>query len=107
MLHTFHVQLFYSPPHSNEIHYDIIHYLFLVLSMLGFLFFDMLYVAVVINYCTQCQLLHYYVSSIKDKVVNKAYLLGDAVKVSYHIIREIVKYSSLEASNYYIFPPHH
>ena len=77
------------------------------LCYLGFLFFDMLYVAVVINYCTQCQLLHYYVSSIKDKVVNKAYLLGDAVKVSYHIIREIVKYSSLEASNYYIFPPHH
>ena len=50
--------------------------------MLGFLFFDLLYAAVVINYCTQCQLLHYYVVGIKQKVLNKAYLLGDAVKVN-------------------------
>ena len=50
--------------------------------MLGFLFFDLLYVAVVINYCTQCQLAIYFTNSIKEKVQNKAYLLGDAVKVS-------------------------
>jgi hypothetical protein len=45
----------------------------------------MLYVAVVINYITQCQLLHFYIRNIKEKVKTKAYLLGHAVKELYHV----------------------
>ena len=50
--------------------------------MLGFAFFDLLYIAVVINYVSQCQLLIFYIENIKDKVINKRYkTLTDASKV--------------------------
>ena len=46
------------------------------------MFFDLLYIAVVINYCSQCQLLTYYVENLIDKVQNKKYKnLNDAIKV--------------------------
>lgn len=50
--------------------------------MLGFAFFDLLYIAVVINYASQCQLLIFYIENIKDKVISKHYkTLTDATKV--------------------------
>lgn len=52
-----------------------------VFCLVGFLFFDLLYVAVIVNYCSQCQLLHYYVVNVTEKIRHKAYALGDAVKV--------------------------
>ena len=53
--------------------YEILHYFFVSSSMLGFVFFDLLYIAVTINFCSQCQLLTYYVENIIDKVQNKQY----------------------------------
>ena len=44
-----------------------------VFSLFGFLFFDLLYIAVTINYCSQCQLLTFYIDNIQDKVRNKKY----------------------------------
>ena len=49
--------------------------------MLGFVCFDLLYIAVVITYTSQSQLLWFYISSVLDKVRTKAYSLGDAIKV--------------------------
>ena len=70
--------LFYSG--SNE-RYRHLHDCLVVLSFFGFLFFDLLYIAVVINYVTQCQLLHFFIRNLKEKVRTKAFLLGYAVKV--------------------------
>ena len=52
-----------------------------IYTLFGFIFFDLLYVAVMINYISQCQLLHYFVINVTEKVRHKAYGLGDAIKV--------------------------
>ena len=53
--------------------------------MLGFVFFDLLYIAVVINYASQCQMLSFYIDNIVDKVQNKHYKnLNSATKVSFY-----------------------
>lgn len=53
--------------------YKIFHNLFISMAMLGFVFFDLLYIAVTINFCYQCQLLKYYIENIIDKVQNRKY----------------------------------
>ena len=53
--------------------YNTIHYLLVVIAYFGFLFFDLLYIAVTINYCSQCQLLTFYIDNIQEKVKNKKY----------------------------------
>ena len=63
--------------------YRALHYFFVASSFWGFIFFDLLYIAVVINYSSQCQLIIFYIENIKDKVQNKAYKsLNEACKVS-------------------------
>ncbi len=52
-----------------------------VYALVGFVFFDLLYIAVMINYISQCQLLYYYVINVTEKIRHKAYGLGDAIKV--------------------------
>ena len=52
-----------------------------IYTLFGLIFFDLLYVAVMINYISQCQLLHYFVINVTEKVRHKAYGLGDAIKV--------------------------
>ena len=70
---------FFSPNDT----YDGLHYAFVCSSMLGFIFFDLLYIAVVINYVSQCQLLSFYIENVTDKVENKRYkTLTDASKVN-------------------------
>lgn len=59
---------------------DGLRFSFVIFSIFGFVCFDLLYVAVVINYTSQGQLLLYYIRSIIDRVRNKAYRLGDAVR---------------------------
>lgn len=75
----------FKSPIDDTSDYDIIHYTFLSVAILGFIFFDLLYIAIVINYSSQCQLLHFYVINIKDKVRHKAYQLGDAVREIYRV----------------------
>ena len=63
--------------------YSAVHYTLVVIAYLGFLFFDLLYIAVTINYCSQCQLLTYYIENIQEKVRNKKYKsLNLAIKVN-------------------------
>ena len=53
--------------------YGAVKYTLVVFSLFGFLFFDLLYIAVTINYCSQCQLLTFYIDNIQDKVRNRKY----------------------------------
>ncbi len=62
--------------------YSALHYLFISCSLFGFIFFDFLYIAVIINYCLQCQLLTFYVNNIRKQVLSKNYKsLHEACKV--------------------------
>ena len=61
-----------------------------VFIVIGFVFFDLLYVAVILNYCSQCTLLHFYVINVCEKIRHKAYPLGDAVKVSDGNIKHVL-----------------
>ena len=58
---------------SDESSYSAVHYSLVLVAYLGFMFFDLLYIAVIINYCSQCQLLTYYIENTQDKVRNKKY----------------------------------
>ena len=60
---------------------DVLRYSFVIYSMIGFILFDLLYVAVVLTYVSHAQLLLTYIHSVIDKVQTKAYDLGKAVRV--------------------------
>ena len=59
----------------------MIRYIFVALSLLGFVFFDMVYLSVIITYASQSELIQFYIMGIIDKVSTKAYSLEDAMKV--------------------------
>jgi hypothetical protein len=70
----------------NKETYNGLQYFFVCSSLLGFMFFDLLYIAVVINYTSQCQMLLFYIENIIEKVKAKHYhTLNDATKEVYHI----------------------
>ena len=60
---------------------EVVRFILVISCIVGFIFFDLFYVAAVINYASQCQLLCFYIASIMDKVQDKAYTLEDAIKV--------------------------
>lgn len=55
-------------------------YIFVSSAIVGFVFFDLFYASVVINYCTQCQLIVFFIRSIMDRVRTKTHTLEVAVK---------------------------
>lgn len=57
-------------------------YVCVIYSIFGFILFDLLYVAVVLTYVSQAQLLLTYINSVIDKVQTKSYDLGKAIRVS-------------------------
>ena len=57
-------------------------YTLVIYSIVGFVMFDMLYMAVVVSYVSHAQLLLTYINSVIDKVQTKAYDLGKAIRVS-------------------------
>ena len=69
--------------------YAAVQYVLSVCAYIGFLFFDLLYIAVTINYCSQCQLLTFYIDNIQDKVRNKKY---DNLKSAMKVVRNIVAF---------------
>lgn len=60
---------------------NVLRFFLVIFALLGLNFFDILYIAVVITYVSQNQLIQYYIGSIIDKVRAGAYHLDDAVKV--------------------------
>ena len=61
---------------------NVTRYTLVIYSIVGFILFDLLYVAVVLSYVSHAQLLLTYINSIIDKVQTKAYDLGKAIRVS-------------------------
>ena len=72
------------PSPSHAVLYEGLRWSLIIISLLGFVFFDLLYISVAINYTSQCQLIIFYIQSITDKVVTKAHTLQGAVKDIYH-----------------------
>lgn len=70
-------------PDGTDLTYDVRRYILVISALFGFVFFDLLYISVVIYYISQAQLIIYLLRSIKDKVRNKVTSLGEAVKVSW------------------------
>ena len=52
-----------------------------ILMLVSFVFLDIVYVAVVINYSVQCLLLIFYIRSITEKVAEKEIDIPRAIKV--------------------------
>ncbi len=67
---------------AHSVSENVVRYVCVLFSLVGFVFFDLLYFAVVVTYVSQSQLIQYYIVSIMDKVRAKTYSLEDAVKVS-------------------------
>eukprot|EP00731_Ephydatia_muelleri_P029523 Em0021g46a len=67
-------------PDGTDLTYDVRRYILVISALFGFVFFDLLYISVVIYYISQAQLIIYLLRSIKDKVRNKVTSLGEAVK---------------------------
>ena len=65
------------PPSSNLIE----RWVFVVVTLLGFVVLDMAYAAVVINYSTQCQLLVFLFSSICERIRAKDWGIERTIKV--------------------------
>ena len=57
-------------------------------TLLGFFFFDMVYISVIITYASQSELIQFYIMSIIDRVNTKAYSLEDAMKVGRSCCRQ-------------------
>jgi hypothetical protein len=59
----------------------MVRYFFVAFSLLGFVFFDMVYLSVIVTYASQSELIQFYIMGIIDKVNTKAYSLEEAMKV--------------------------
>ena len=54
----------------------------IVVSIMGFVGFDMAYSAVIINYSIECQLMIYYLKSICQRISAKEWEIDQAIKVN-------------------------
>ena len=52
-----------------------------MVSILGFIVFDVAYTAVIINYSIQCQLMVYYLQGISKRILNKEWEIDQSIKV--------------------------
>jgi hypothetical protein len=67
-------------PMNRSLMENITRYALVIYSIIGFVLFDMLYVAVVVSYASHAQLLLTYINSVIDKVQTKACDLGKAIR---------------------------
>jgi hypothetical protein len=56
-------------------------YVLLILMMVGFLAMDVVYVAVVLNYCTQCQLIIFFIRGLNERIEEKSISLHQIIRV--------------------------
>ena len=76
------LRLVICSPMNRSLMENITRYALVIYSIIGFVLFDMLYVAVVVSYASHAQLLLTYINSVIDKVQTKACDLGKAIRVS-------------------------
>ena len=68
-------------PDGTDYIYNVRRHILVISALFGFVFFDFLYISVVIYYISQGELIIYLLRSIRDKVRNKIGSLDEAVKV--------------------------
>lgn len=73
------------PENTSRESYEGLHYFLVIISLIGFIFFDLLYILVIINYVSQCQLIIFFIQSIITSVSNKAKSLVEATKDVYRV----------------------
>jgi hypothetical protein len=56
-------------------------YVLIVLMVIGFLAMDMVYVAVAVNYCAQCELLIFLIRGLNERIEEKSIPLQQAIRV--------------------------
>lgn len=56
-------------------------YMLLILMVIGFLAMDVVYVAVALNYCTQCQLLIFLIRGLNERIEEKSVSLHQIIRV--------------------------
>lgn len=77
-MYSFEVILFCLPSLNHQVKLIL-----LIYSIFGFMFFDAVYVAAVVNYAVQSEMNIYLLQSIKIKVLSRKYQSTDeAIKVS-------------------------
>lgn len=52
-----------------------------ILMLIGFLAFDLVYIAVAVNYCAQCQLLIFLIRGMNERIEEKNITLRQAIRV--------------------------
>ena len=75
-----HIHVICTCTHTDILR-TMVRYFFVVFSLLGFVFFDMVYLSVIVTYASQSELIQFYIMGIIDKVNTKAYSLEEAMKV--------------------------
>ncbi len=71
------------PTHTHT-HYRtdyVIRWVFVTITIVGFVLLDIAYTAVVVNYCFQCQLIIYLLRSISERTKCKEWEIDRAIKV--------------------------
>ena len=65
-------------------------YVLIILMLIGFLAMDMVYVAVAVNYCAQCELLIFLIRGLNERIEEKSIPLQQAIRVpkhEFHLLR--------------------
>ncbi len=58
-------------------------WLFLILEAFGLVIMNSIYLAIVINHSTQCEMIIFYVNEIRTRLEEKSVTLKDAMQVQY------------------------
>jgi len=74
--------LFHSKPEPIS---DALRYSMIVLSLVGFTVNDLFYVAAIINYALQCQLITFLIYVTKERISNSHWKVDNAIKVSCNV----------------------
>jgi hypothetical protein len=61
----------------------VVRIILVIISLVGFVVFDIAYSAAVINYAMQCQLMVYYLKSICTRILAREWEIDEAIKVYY------------------------
>ena len=66
-----------------------------IISLLGFIFFDSVYIMAIVNYCVQSELIIYALYGLSVKIVQNEVTIDGAIQVSSQVMYLITKLSFL------------
>ena len=69
-------------------------YVYIIISVMGFVVTDLFYIAAIINYAMQCQLITYLINVTVERVCRNRWIVDDAIKVHDGVIStQIIVYN--------------